>query len=132
MRAHFDVLGWLHALWGVFGVLTGASLLIIATGAVLSAGELGDSSGPLVPAIILLVAAGLLLGLYGLVMIGVGRALKRRSSGSRLAALLCVAPNLIVIPFGTALGLYTCWVLLNDDARQAFGRPPRASHTMIG
>ena len=130
MRAHFDVLGWLHALWGVFGVLTGASLLIIATGAVLSAGELGDSSGPLVPTVILLLAGGLLLGLYGVLMIGVGRALKRRSSGSRLAALLCVVPNLTVIPFGTALGLYTCWVLLNDDARQAFGRPPRASHTM--
>ena len=130
MRAHFDVLGWLHVLWGVFGVLTGASLLIIATGAVLSAGELGDSSGPLVPTVILLLAGGLLLGLSGLVMIGVGRSLKRRNSGSRLAALLCVVPNLIVIPFGTALGLYTCWVLLNDDARHAFGRPPRASHTM--
>ncbi|MNC92965.1 hypothetical protein D3C83_94900 [compost metagenome] len=72
----------------------------------------------------------LILGVGGLLMIGVGRALRRRIPGGRLAALLCVVPNLLVIPFGTALGLYTCWVLLNDDARHAFGRPRRGSHTM--
>jgi hypothetical protein len=36
------------------------------------------------------------------------------------------AVNLVLIPFGTALGVYTGWVLLNDDARRAFGRRPRA------
>jgi hypothetical protein len=34
-------------------------------------------------------------------------------------------PNLLIVPFGTALGFYTFWVLLNDDARREFGRPPR-------
>ena len=31
------------------------------------------------------------------------------------------------VPFGTALAIYTCWVLLNDDARQQFGRAPRGA-----
>ena len=30
-------------------------------------------------------------------------------------------PSLVVIPFGTALAVYTFWTLLNDDARHAFG-----------
>jgi hypothetical protein len=30
-------------------------------------------------------------------------------------------PSLVVIPFGTALAVYTFWTLLNDDARRAFG-----------
>jgi hypothetical protein len=34
-------------------------------------------------------------------------------------------PNLIVVPFGTALSVYAFWVLLNDEARSEFGRPPR-------
>ena len=42
-----------------------------------------------------------------------------------VAALILAVPNLIVVPFGTALGIYTFWVLLNDDARREFGRPPR-------
>jgi hypothetical protein len=42
-----------------------------------------------------------------------------------LAALVLAVLNLIVVPFGTALGFYTFWVLLNNDARREFGRPPR-------
>ena len=29
--------------------------------------------------------------------------------------------------FGTALGIYTFWVLLNNDARREFGWPPRGT-----
>jgi hypothetical protein len=41
-------------------------------------------------------------------------------------------PNLLVIPFGTALGVYTFWALLNDEARRVFGRPPRAPRGLDG
>jgi hypothetical protein len=57
----------------------------------------------------------------------IGRALGRRSRAGRFIALLTAVLNLVVVPFGTALGIYTFWVLLNDDARREFGRPPRAS-----
>jgi hypothetical protein len=131
MRVHFDVLGWLHSLWGLFGVLTGIALGIIALGSVLSVNQLSDSMGPFVPSVILLIIGGLLLGVGGLVMMAVGHALRRRSPGGRLAALAFALPTLAIVPFGTALGLYTYWTLLNDDARQAFGRPTRASHTIV-
>ena len=130
MRVHFDVLGWLHALWGLFGVLTSIALGIIALGAVLSVGELSDSMGGFVPSIIVLLAGSLMLGTGGVIMMAVGQALRRRSRGGRLAALLFALPTLALVPFGTALGLYTYWALLNDDAREAFGRPTRASHTI--
>jgi hypothetical protein len=132
VRVHFDVLGWLHSLWGVFGVLAGAALGIIALGAVLSVGELGDATGPLVPSVILLLLAGGLLAAGGLVMIAVGGALRQRRPAGRLAALVLSIPNLLVVPFGTALAMYTYWSLLNDEARHAFGRPVRASRTIGG
>jgi hypothetical protein len=28
--------------------------------------------------------------------------------------------NLVLLPFGTALGAYACWVLLKDEGRQLF------------
>ena len=51
-----------------------------------------------------------------------GWAIRRRSRRGRLAALALAIPNLVLVPFGTALGVYTFWVLLNNDARRAFGR----------
>ena len=49
----------------------------------------------------------------------------RRVYGSALAiaAIALAVPNLVIVPFGTALGVYGLWVLLNDDARRQFGRP---------
>jgi hypothetical protein len=130
MRVHLDVLGWLHALWGVFGLLTGFALLLIAAGALLSVADLGDATRSIVPTVILLLASGVTLSVTGVVMMVVGRALRHRRPGGRRAALALALPNLLLLPFGTALGLYTCWTLVNDDARRAFGRPARASHTM--
>ena len=58
-----------------------------------------------------------------------GRALLARSPRSRTVLLTLVVPNVFVLPFGTALAIYACWVLLNDDARREFGRPVRSSLT---
>ena len=127
MRVHFDVLGWLHSLWGILGVLTGGSLAVIAAGAVLSVGEITDATRGFVPSVILLVMAGAAFGIVGLLMMAVGNGLRRRASGGRHAAIVAAVPTLLLIPFGTALALYTFWTLLNDDARRAFGRPVRTS-----
>ena len=42
----------------------------------------------------------------------------------RVAALSLAILNLFVLPFGTALGIYTYWVLLHNEARGAFVRSP--------
>ena len=125
MRLHVDVLGWLHFLWGVFGVLVGMSLLVLALGTNAALFQLG-SSGPADRAVVwLFVICGLTLDIAGAGTMVVARGLKERRPTSRIAALVLAVPNLVVVPFGSALGIYTFWVLLNDDARREFGRPPR-------
>jgi hypothetical protein len=125
MQLHVDVLGWLHFIWGVFGALVGASLLVLALGTNTALRELG-SVGPAEHATIwLFVICGLTLIAAGGAMMLVARGLARRRPAGRFAALLLAVPNLIVVPFGTALAIFTFWVLLNDDARREFGRPPR-------
>jgi hypothetical protein len=123
MRVHLDALAWLHVLMGAVGVLCGVSLLVLTGGtATLSR----SSETPAAWAVIWLLAiAGVCLTMGGLLLIVTGRALAARQPAGRRAALLLSVPTLCVLPFGTALAIYTLWALLNDDARAVFGRPLR-------
>jgi len=123
MRLHIDVLGWLHLVWGAFGVLTGLSLGLLAAGLSTVLAEQGSAGAPERAAVAIFVVCGGMLLVAGLLMLWFGRLLGRRRAAGRLMALVFAVPNLVIPPFGTALGVYTLWVLLNDDARREFGRP---------
>jgi hypothetical protein len=127
MQTHVDVLGWLHTIWGALGLLTGVSLWILALGTRGALGELGLVGPAGQAAVTIFVVCGALLVVCGVAMVLTGRALRSRRRGGRWAALVLAIPNLIVVPFGTALGIYALWVLLNDEARAEFGRPSRAA-----
>ena len=124
MRLHIDLLGTLHLVWGALGVITGLSLGILAIGtrAALVGGAFGMGERA---AVVLLAAVGGALLLGGVANALAGWAVRRRSSRGRFAALILAVPNIVLVPFGTGLGVYTFWVLLNNDARRVFGRPPR-------
>jgi hypothetical protein len=125
MRLHVDVLGLAHRLWGGFGVLAGGSLGLLAAGARVALVEQGGGPDAGRQAVWVLAAAGGLLVAVGGAMLVTGRGLRQRSPGSRHVALGLAVPHLVIVPFGTALAIYTFWVLLNDDARREFGRPAR-------
>jgi hypothetical protein len=122
MSVHIDVLSRLHLLWGAFGVLTGSSLFILALGTYFAMDELGQTGTGGQAAVGVLIVLGSALAVGGLISLGVGLALGRRRPFARLAALFFAVPNLLLAPFGTALGIYSWWVLLNDEARRTFGR----------
>lgn len=124
MRLHVDLLGYFHYVWGAFGVLTGASLALLAVGTALASRELGTMGATAGAAIWILVIGAAALGGLGGAMLVVGHALRGRRGLGRTAALVLAVPNLVAAPFGTALGVYTLWVLQNDEAREQFGRPP--------
>lgn len=126
MRTHIEVLGWLHAVWGAFGTLTGAALVVLAAGTRGALSGLGSTGPAGTAATWIFAVCGALLLIGGVVMIAAGSALRRRGGRARRAVLALAVPNLVLVPFGTALGIYSLWVLLNDDARAEFGRPPRA------
>jgi hypothetical protein len=125
MRVHLDVLGWLYVLMGTFGVLTGISLEVLASGTHVAIAQLGDGDTPSATVWLFLLVGLIALATGGLMMLA-GRAILRRDRLGRPAALLLAVPNLALLPFGTGLAVYTFWTLLNDDARREFGRPPRS------
>jgi threonine/homoserine efflux transporter RhtA len=50
----------------------------------------------------------------------IGRQLKKYRPSARLMTLGLAVGNLILLPFGTALGVYALWVLLKDVGRRLF------------
>jgi hypothetical protein len=64
--------------------------------------------------------AGVFFVAVGILTCVVGRALVSRRRRARPAALALAVPSLVVVPFGTALAVYSFWTLLNDDARREY------------
>jgi hypothetical protein len=120
MKSHVNLLGILQLTWGGMGLLLGASLLLLAAGAAAIARTPdGDPMTAGFTALLFVVFA-LALGLGGWANVWTGRALRQHRSPGRTGALILAVMNLFVLPFGTALAIYTFWVLLNNDARALF------------
>jgi hypothetical protein len=120
VTSHLKLLGILHLVWGWLGLLLGVSTLILAVGAMaigLSAEERAIPAG--FTAVAFGVCAATLLA-AGSANAWAGSAIRRYRPAGRLATLGLAIPNLFVLPFGTALGIYAMWVLLHDETRRMF------------
>lgn len=120
MRAHLRLLGVLQLTWGAIGLLLGAATLALAAGALaISVMNSGDRVAAGVTAVTFSIfALALLLG--GAANAWAGRSLRRQEAVGRTAVLWLAVPNLFLLPFGTALGIYAWWVLLHNEARNMF------------
>ena len=128
MRSHVNLLGILQLTWGGMGLLLGLSLLLLAAGAAAIARTTpGDPLTAGLTALLFVVFATA-LALGGCANAWVGRALRQHRSPGRTGALLLAVLNLFVLPFGTALAIYTFWVLLHNDARALFIKNGHAAH----
>jgi hypothetical protein len=120
MRPHLTLLGILQLVWGSIGLLLGVSTLMLAIGAV-AIGLSSGNGGPSAAATAIVFAAfSLALLLGGVANAWAGAAIRRRQPAGRLVTLGLAVPNLFVLPFGTALGVYALWVLLHEDTRRTF------------
>lgn len=100
-------------------MLIGLSTLALSVAAAaLIAGNRGQLTAGLTAAV--LVTFGVIALVWGLAHIVVGVPLARHRSWSRLAALMLGAIDLVLLPYGTALGAYALWALLRNDGRKPF------------
>jgi hypothetical protein len=129
MDRHIDLAGLLHILWGALGLLLGVSVLLLAGGAVAIAASGLHHAPDLASALtaVAMTAAAIVLLVGGGANVWAGVGLRRHRAAARITALGLALLNLFLLPFGTALGIYTFWVLLNHEARARFdpAREPR-------
>ena len=126
MARHLTILAILVRLWGGLALLVGLSLLL------LSAGALAIVLDPNAEAVALpaglTAGAFMTLGVSALVWGGAhvwaGVRLIRHDARARILTLALAVVNLLILPFGTALGGYALWVLLTDEGRGLFVHGP--------
>lgn len=118
---HIDLVGRLHVVAGSLAMLAAASLGLLGVGAVSLTTRTGPEVAAGLAAAIFFALAAVALA-WGGVLVGVGWALPQHQPWVRPAALLLSIVNVFVIPFGTALAAYTCWVLLQESGKRVFER----------
>jgi hypothetical protein len=123
LSPYVDLLGVLFMIWGVLTMLIGASTLalgIAAAAIIASAGRAGTGQfGASVIAVTFMTLAVLAL-IWGAVHFMVGTLVRRHRHWSRHAALMLGTVDLLLLPYGTALGVYSLWTLLREDAKRLF------------
>jgi hypothetical protein len=120
--SHVDLVGVFFMLWGLLTILIGASTLALGVAAaalIESAGRSGGGFAAGATAVTFAVLA-LMAVAWGAAHVIVGISLRRLRHWSRLAALSLGAVDLLLLPYGTAVGAYAVWALLRDDAKQMF------------
>jgi hypothetical protein len=123
VKRHADFLALLFLAWGgIFGFV-GIAGLALAAGA-LAIGHAGAvSTGSDLAASLTAATLGglaILALLWAALHVWIGTWLRRYAPAGRLIALGLSVINLVLLPFGTALGTYACWVLLSEDGRRLF------------
>jgi hypothetical protein len=116
MEEHVTVVGALHIGFGILGLL----LAIIIFVAVVGGGLLsGDQQAIAITTIVGTVIAGFfaVLALPGIIG-GVG--LLRHKSWARFLVLILAVINLFNVPIGTAVGVYSIWVLIQPETIELF------------
>jgi hypothetical protein len=120
IAVHVGLLGRLYVVAGWLSLLVALSLVALGFGAF---GVTDPGGGPGVAASLaaaVFFGLALVFTLWAAALAYVGWGIRAYRPWARLAALVLAVVNLFVIPFGTALALYTTWVLLQSPGKRAF------------
>ncbi|UCG51536.1 MAG: hypothetical protein JSW58_15330 [Candidatus Latescibacterota bacterium] len=119
MKEHVTILGALYIAFSAQGLLAATIVLVaVAGGGLLS----GDPDAIAITSTVGVAISSLLFVLSVPGLIG-GIGLLKRISWSRYLVLIVGCFNLMAIPFGTALGIYTIWVLVKPETVALFETP---------
>lgn len=123
MTAQVDLLGVLFIIWGLLTALVGVSTLALGAGAVAlitsaSRGGGGQMAAGVTAAVFLVLAAMAIV--WGAAHVAIGVPLRRRQPSARILALVLGSVDLLLLPYGTALGCYALYVLLSEQGKALF------------
>jgi hypothetical protein len=118
---HITLLGALWVVYSIFTLIGG--LMVFFIGKVMIAfmlTQVPPGGPPLFFLRPLLSIIGLLVIAKGAFGIAAGWGLLRREGWARTLAMILACISLIRIPFGTALGIYTLWVLMSRNGEHEY------------
>ena len=116
MDKHLNLVGILYIAFGIMGLLSSILVFVlIAGGGFLS----GDEEAMFITGIVATVLS-LIIFVFSIPGIIGGYGLMKRKNWARFLVLILGVFNLLNVPFGTMLGVYTLWALLQDETIKLF------------
>jgi hypothetical protein len=122
VKVQVDFVGVLFIVWGILTTLVGLSTLALGVGAValMRSSEAGTGQFGAGLTVAVFITLAVIAVLWGAAHVAVGVPLRRRRPWARTMALTLGSLDLVLLPFGTPLGAYALWVLLNEKAKALF------------
>ncbi|MBA2260741.1 MAG: hypothetical protein H0W18_17785 [Acidobacteria bacterium] len=123
MQTHVKVLAVLFIALSAMGVLAALALIAVFGVSAGILGASGDADAAVALPIIGLTGTALVIFILVLSLPGLiaGWGLLKFRPWARILAIVLCAIHLINIPFGTIMGVYGLWVLLNNETERMFG-----------
>jgi hypothetical protein len=113
MKKHIELLGILYLVYSGLALIVAAFCFMLMSGIgflahdAVAMGILGTIGMIICIVITVLAVPGIIAGI----------GLLKMKAWARIVAIIVGCLNLLHFPFGTALGVYTLWVLLNNESR---------------
>ena len=118
MEKHVTLVAALNIGFGIMGLLVAClAFVVIAGGGAIS----GDPEAMAITSIVATVIALFFITLSVPEIVG-GIGLLKHRGWARILVLIIAVLELFQIPFGTIIGIYTIWVLLNDETAKLFAQ----------
>ncbi len=116
MKTHVDLVAWLNIVSGVLAILVGMFVFIILIGSGLISGD-WRAMGILTIVAVTVTTFMVVLGAPSIVA-GIG--LLKRKEWARILTLILSCLAVFNFPIGTAIAVYSFWVLLNNETSPLF------------
>lgn len=119
------ILGTLWVIAGALFLIPGLILMTLSSVVRLSIPATENIGRLVAPLVLTVIGASLFVVAAGGIIVGWG--LLKHQSWARIVAIVLGVITLLHPPFGTALGIYTLWVLLSDQAGAEYERLAQAT-----
>ena len=115
MKTHLTVIGTVNIGFGIIGLFFGFLVILILSG--FFPIDFGNFPAALVGTI-----AGSSIILFSIAFIIAGAGILKESAWARIMTLILSTISLIKVPWGTAWGIYSIWVLVNPETVSIFSK----------
>ena len=122
LQQHVTILGWLYVISHAAFLAIGAFVFVLLVGIAPVTGE----PEPMWILSLVGTSVGLLMAALGLPGLLAGYGLLKRKPWARVLAIVVGILGLLNFPIGTAIGIYTLWVLTQPAATEYFAGPASA------
>jgi hypothetical protein len=122
LHQHVTILGWLYVVGHAIFLVIGAFVFLLLVGLAPVTGE----PEPMWVLTLVGTTVGLLMAALGLPGLLAGWGLLTHKPWARVLAIVVGILGLVNVPIGTAIGLYTLWVLTQPAATEYFTAPTPA------